>query len=83
MDKYDSLCGTELKKESKKRGLPLPQNKAAFMYRIALRLDDQGKIPQSLKNRKPGSNKIPDFYELLNLCHNNSVGSTADNLLQQ
>lgn len=69
MDKYDLLCGRELKYEIKKRGLPIHQNKAAFKYRILLRLDDQGKIPQSLKYLK--FRKMPDFYELINRVHNN------------
>ena len=64
-DRYDFMTGTELKYESKKRGIPIQQNKAAFKFRILLRLDDAGKIPSYYKFLKPGTKKIPDFWDLL------------------
>jgi hypothetical protein len=61
------MTGTQLKYEAKKRGLPLHQNKAAYKYRIVCRLDDQGKIPESIKFLKPGTRKMPDFYDLIKM----------------
>ena len=66
-DRYDSMTGTQLKYEAKKRGLPLQMNKAAYKFRILLRLDDQGKIPASIKFLKPGTKSMPDFYDLLKM----------------
>jgi hypothetical protein len=80
-DRYDGMSGRELKYEAKKRGLPLQQNKAAWKYRTLCRLDDQGKIPESLKFLKPGTKKMPDFYDLLTMVshvHSNSCQSEQD-----
>lgn len=72
MDRYDLMSGTELKYEVKKRGLPLQQNKAAWKFRAVCRLDDKGKIPESLKFLTMGTKKMPDFYTLLTHVRNNS-----------
>lgn len=78
LDRYDSMTGAQLKYEAKKRGLPLQQNKAAWKFRTLCRLDDQGKIPESIKFLRPGTKKMPDFYDLLSLVHNNSCQIEQD-----
>jgi hypothetical protein len=81
LDRYDDMTGRELKYEAKKRGLPLQQNKAAWKFRTLCRLDDQGKIPTSIKFLKPGTKKMPDFYDLLmmvNHVHSSSSQTEQD-----
>lgn len=80
LDRYDNMSGVKLKREVLKRGLPIHQNLAAFKYRIVCRLDDLGKIPESLKYLKPGTNKMPNFYDLLLICHNNPSQIEQDTL---
>lgn len=70
-DKYDNLCRRQLKEEIRRRGLPIQQNKAAWKLRVVCRLDDQGKIPPSIKYLPMGTKKMPEFEDLLNRVHNN------------
>lgn len=74
-DKYDEMSGPQLKYDAKKRGLPIQKNLAKWKFRVVLRLDDQGKIPQSLKYLPMGTKKMPDFEDLLNLAHNKTCPS--------
>lgn len=77
-DKYDEMSGPQLKYEAKKRGLPIQKNLAKWKFRVVLRLDDNGKISESLKYLPKNTRNMPDFEDLLTLYHNKTSPSVHE-----